>query len=376
MRILDRYVLQKFLLPFVYCFFGFIAIWFIFDLSDNLQDFMQGKVGFTVLLKYYHSQVPEIMVLSLPFCALLALLYSLTAMSRTNEIISMLGAGQSVVRVLIPLFIVGVLLTGVSMYFNYESVPHAAMIKKQMLREIKRGKAITTGLSGHLFRNRQDARTWFIRRMTVEDKRLLDVEVLQEDENQNIRKIWYAGSAIFEPNAKDWSLGRGKYVELNEEGRVTKSEFFDNLVISGWSETPWRISSSVMDPDYLSVSELHDYLEFNSDFPQKWLAPYQTHLHYRWALPWMCFLAFLIAAPLGIVYSRRGILGVVALAIGLFIILFLSSYLFIALGKGNRIPPFVAGWTPLIVFFGVGLTLLWYRSTNRDLPKIKLPWMS
>jgi hypothetical protein len=27
-------------------------------------------------------------------------------------------------------------------------------------------------------------------------------------------------------------------------------------------------------------------------------------------------------------------------------------------------------------FFVVGLMLLWYRSTNRDLPKIKLPWMS
>jgi lipopolysaccharide export system permease protein len=374
MRILDRYVLQKFLLPFVYCFFGFIAIWFIFDLSDNLQDFLQGKVTIPLLLKYYKSQIPEIMVLSLPFCALLALLYSLTAMSRTNEIISMLGAGQSVIRVLVPLFIVGLLLTGVSMYFNYESVPHAAMIKKQMLREIKRGKAITTGLSGHLFRNRQDCRTWFIRRMTVEDKRLLDVEILQEDDKQNIVKIWYAGSAVFEPISKNWSLGRGKVVELNEEGRVIKSEFFDNLVIPGWSETPWRISSSVMDPDYLSVGELKDYLNFNADFPDKWLAPYRTHLHYRWALPWLCFLAFLIAAPLGIVYSRRGILGVVALAIGLFVFLFLSSYLFIALGKGSRIPPFVAAWVPLMAFFLVGLMLLWYRSTNRDLPKIKLPW--
>jgi lipopolysaccharide export LptBFGC system permease protein LptF len=157
---------------------------------------------------------------------------------------------------------------------------------------------------------------------------------------------------------------------------VTKSEFFDDLVVSGWSETPWRISSSVMDPDYLSVNDLRDYLKFNSDFPDKWLAPYRTHLHYRWALPWICFLAFLIAGPLGIVYSRRGILGVVALAIGLFVVLFLSSYLFIALGKGNRISPFVAAWGPLIFFFLVGLVLLWFRSTNRDLPKIKLPWMS
>ncbi|HRJ73972.1 MAG TPA: LptF/LptG family permease, partial [Terrimicrobiaceae bacterium] len=110
MRILDRYVLQKFLLPFIYCFFGFIAIWFIFDLSDNLQDFLQGKADLGVLLTYYKSQIPQIVVISLPIGTLLALLYSLTAMSRSNEIISMLGAGVSVTRILVPLFFVGLVL--------------------------------------------------------------------------------------------------------------------------------------------------------------------------------------------------------------------------------------------------------------------------
>jgi lipopolysaccharide export LptBFGC system permease protein LptF len=43
MRILDRYLLQKCLLPFVYCFIGSIAIRFIFDVSGNLQDFLKGK---------------------------------------------------------------------------------------------------------------------------------------------------------------------------------------------------------------------------------------------------------------------------------------------------------------------------------------------
>ena len=66
MRILDRYVLQKFFLPFMYCVLGFIAIWFIFDLSDNLPDFLQGKVGFDILTEYYKSQIPEIIVVSMP----------------------------------------------------------------------------------------------------------------------------------------------------------------------------------------------------------------------------------------------------------------------------------------------------------------------
>jgi lipopolysaccharide export system permease protein len=120
MSILDRYILKKFSVPFLYCFGGFIGIWFIFDLADNLQDFIQGSATFEMLVSYYASQVPEIIIIALPLGTLLALLYSLSAMSRSNEIISMLGSGRSVVRILVPLMVVGVVLTGVTAFFNYE----------------------------------------------------------------------------------------------------------------------------------------------------------------------------------------------------------------------------------------------------------------
>ena len=376
MRILDRYVLQKFFLPFVYCVLGFIAIWFIFDLSDNLPDFLQGKVGFDILTEYYKSQIPEIIVVSLPIGALLALLYSLTAMSRSNEIISMLGAGVSVTRVLVPLMLVGALLVAITAYFNYESAPHAAMIKKRMLRDIKRGKTSEVGLTGHLYRNREDLRTWFMRKIYADSQRLIDVQIVQQDSEGNIIKQWYAREAHYNAITQSWNLDRARYVEIGLDGRISTSQLLDDLEIQGWRETPWRIASSVMNPDYLSVPELEDYLAYNQDFPEVRLAPYRTQLHYRWALPWVCLLVVFIAAPLGIVYNRRGILGGVALAIGLFFSLVFFSSLFVALGKGNRIAPWVATWAPMAVYFLIGLGLLWFRSTNRELPKLRLPWTS
>ena len=160
---------------------------------------------------------------------------------------------------------------------------------------------------------------------------------------------------------------------MNPNGDITKSELKDTLNIDGWNETPWRILSSVMNPEFLAVSELQDYLTYNSDFPEKRLAAYRTHLYYRWALPWFCLVVVFLAAPMGIVYSRRGILGGVAVAISLFFSLVFMSSLFIALGKGQRISPFTAAWGPVIFFFLIGLVLLWYRSTNRDFPKLKIP---
>jgi lipopolysaccharide export LptBFGC system permease protein LptF len=52
------------------------------------------------------------------------------------------------------------------------------------------------------------------------------------------------------------------------------------------------------------------------------------------------------------------------------------SHLFIAFGNAGRISPFTAAWGPIIVFFVAGLYLLWLRSTNRDLPKIRLPGLT
>jgi len=373
MKILDRYVLTKFALPFVYCLFGFIAIWFIFDLSDNLPDFLQGKASVEFLLAYYKSQIPEIIVISLPIGALLALLYSLTAMSRTNEIISMLGAGLSVTRILMPLFAVGLLLVGVTAYFNYEQAPKAAMLKKQMIKDVKRDKPKEPGLTGHLYRNREDLRTWYMKRIEQGRNQLYEVQIVQQNAEDDITAQYYARDAVYIPDTKQWVLYRGMYVEMDKERRETSKEMFEDKVLEGWKETPWRIASSVMNPDYLSVPELKDYLLFNHDFPEARLAPYRTQLAYRYALPWVCLLVIFLAAPMGIVYSRRGILGGVAIAIGLFFSLVFVSSLFIAFGKGNRIPPVAAAWGPLVVYFGIGLWLLWYRSTNRDLPKFKIP---
>jgi lipopolysaccharide export LptBFGC system permease protein LptF len=143
--------------------------------------------------------------------------------------------------------------------------------------------------------------------------------------------------------------------------------------MDGWSETPWRIASSMLNADFLSVEELNDYLKYNSDFPVSRLAPYLTHWHYRWAMPTICFLVIFVAAPCAIVYSRRGVLGGVATAIGMFFSLVFVSLVFIALGKGNRVSPVVAAWGPMFVFFLIGLFMLWMKSTNRDMPKLKMP---
>ena len=140
MKLLDRYVLRNFLEPFFICFFGFLSIWLIFDLTDNGSDLVQAKASMKTIGMFYVTQLPQIVLISLPVGLLLATLFSLSSMSRRNEIISMLTAGRSVPRVLLPLIVVGVIASAFLGWLNYELAPHAEAIKKSALEQISRGR--------------------------------------------------------------------------------------------------------------------------------------------------------------------------------------------------------------------------------------------
>jgi len=78
---------------------------------------------------------------------------------------------------------VGLVLSAATAYFNYESAPHAAEIRKQMLSDIKRGKKRDFKIKGHLFRNRVDMRTWYVNSFNVKKGTLKGIQIIQQNEN-------------------------------------------------------------------------------------------------------------------------------------------------------------------------------------------------
>jgi lipopolysaccharide export system permease protein len=371
MQILDRYILVRVLQPFLYCVLGFVSIWLVFDLSENAPTFLENKAPVWRVVEFYLLRVPEIILMSLPVGLLLAILYTFTQMSRRNEIISILGSGRSVLRLLAPLIILGLLLTGLATALNYSAAPHAGAVKKDILQEISSGEDLERqAIRGHLFRNHEDRRFWHIGRLNPSIERLSSVMILQQDNAGRLQRNYYAQNATYDHATRTWRLDKGKVVDFTPEGDVAEQRWFEILRLRNFSETPWRISSSVLDANFLSVPELREYLANNAHFTPARLAPYRTQLAYRWALPWGCLLAVLIAAPLGIIYSRRGLMGSITTAILLFFFLVLSSSIFLALGKGFRIDPVLAAWGPVVFFGGIGFLMLWMRSTNREVPGI------
>ena len=372
MTILDRYVIRSFLQPYLYCIIGFLSIWLIFDISDNSSTLFEGHVSLAEVGGFYFSQLPQVLVILLPVALLLALLFCLGKMSRANEIVSMLTAGISVPRVLLPLMVVGLLTTGLVLALNYSLAPHAELSRKVFFDNINRGGPRQVRISGQIFRNRTNNRTWFIAHFQPNSNKFEGVQVIQQDEHDNIVKNYLANSANYDPAIKVWHFELTKIVQYDAAGNITHEEFLPTLAIPGWTETPYRLGSANVRAEFLGVPELREYLRFNSDFPETLLAPFHTQLQYRLALPWTCLVVVFMAAPLGIGFSRRGILAGVAIAIVLVFSMNFLIHLFLALGEGDRISPLVAAWMPNVLFAAVGLYLLHLRATNRETPSFNL----
>jgi LPS export ABC transporter permease LptG len=370
MRRLDRYVVRYFLQAYLYCIAGFTSIWFIFDVSDNISTFLDQRVSRTLILEYYLSQIPQILVILLPVALLLALLFSLGRMSRSNEIVSMLTSGVSLPRILAPLLLIGLLTTAASTALNYSMAPHGEYAHKRLLED-PASRRQQLGLTAQIFRNRTDNRTWFIQQFLPGENVFHTVHIVQQDANDNIVTSYLVTQALYHPETHAWEFQQSKVVHYDEAGNITSTQpYIDSLMITDWSETPFRLSSANVRAEHLSVPELRDYLQFNSDFPVTLLAPFATHLEYRIALPWTCAVVALIAGSLGVGYSRRGILSSVAAAILLVFAMNFVMHLFLALGEGARIPNWAAAWTPNFIFGAIGLILLYYRSTNREPPRL------
>ena len=120
-RLLDRYLLRELLVPLGVCLGGFFIFWTAFNLLGDLPDFQRQQLRFRDVVAYTMAGVPEQLNTVLPVGLLLALLYTLTQLTRHHELTAMRAAGVSLGRIILPYLMVG-LVGSVTLYALNERV--------------------------------------------------------------------------------------------------------------------------------------------------------------------------------------------------------------------------------------------------------------
>ena len=111
---LDQYIIHQFTIILCLSVFGFVSIFLIVDLIENLDRFMDNKVPFYVVAQYYGYSLPYFISIGLPMSVLLSTVFSLGTMVKKNEWTAIKASGISLYRITIPLMLSGLFLSGVS----------------------------------------------------------------------------------------------------------------------------------------------------------------------------------------------------------------------------------------------------------------------
>ena len=105
-KLLDGYILRKFLGTFVFTLGLFTVITVVFDISEHIDNFLKNHNTLNeIVFKYYAGFIPFYLNLLSPLINFLAVIYFTAKMANQTEIVPILSGKASFMRFLRPYFI-------------------------------------------------------------------------------------------------------------------------------------------------------------------------------------------------------------------------------------------------------------------------------
>ena len=92
---LDKYLLSQFFTVLSMSLLGFLAIFLVVDLIENLDRFVDNGVPVMVTITYYLYTIPWFISVALPMSMLISTVFSIGMMVKRNEWTAMKSTGIS-----------------------------------------------------------------------------------------------------------------------------------------------------------------------------------------------------------------------------------------------------------------------------------------
>ena len=106
MKLLDLYILKKFLTSFFFVVILLVTVIVVIDITERLDDFISSPAAFSeVLFDYYLNFIPYIANMLSPITVFISTVFVTARLAAHTEIIAILSSGVSFKRFLVPYFI-------------------------------------------------------------------------------------------------------------------------------------------------------------------------------------------------------------------------------------------------------------------------------
>ena len=359
-NILDRYVIRKYLAIFALIFIGLISVSIIVTFFERIDNVYAHDKPLSLFFQYIWARVPEFAFFILPVTALTTTLLALGILTKFNEVTAMKACGISLYRIIFPIIFMALVTSLSAFYLQERIMPRANTKAEEIWNRINDYPS-----RSYSYLNRH----WVLGR---EKDRIYHYDFFDPG------RAAFSRLSVFDIDLATWSLAGRTYAEkavlVGETLRLTggwsrrfSGDMAEGFRTSGEAEMPgverkdyflkeWK------EPSQMTLAELRAYTadvaEMGFDTTR-----FRVDLHGKIAFPFVCLVMTLLGIPFAFTMGRKGALVGIGLSVTIAMIYWGAIGVFRSLGYVNYLAPFLAAWTPNLVFGLAGIYLLFRLRT-------------
>ncbi len=351
MKILDRYILRQFLGTFVLLVAALPFLFLITDLTDNLDRYLGRGIPLRVVGVSYVYFLPQLVFWGFPVAGLIATVFTISGMTRHQEITAAKAGGVSFYRLAAPLVFVAAVLSVVAVGIG-EIVPASNLRRAEILGEREQ---ITSPYRLNFVFRTENGRTLAANRINAQAQVMDQVMIEGWSSDGSMRINHSATSATWEEHV-GWTLRDGYVRWFPEEGEPV-AFYFTAMRIPDLQERPEEFLTDAKQPDEMQYGELKKFIR-TVERSGADSSRFRVNLAQRISLPIALFVIVLFGAPLATTSSRGGPAFGVGISLAVTMIYLMMFKVGEAMGESGAAHPLIAAWTPNVVFLIAALALL------------------
>lgn len=354
LKIIDRYIIGKFLGTFFFCLVLILTIAVVFDFAEKIDNFMEKEAPVeAIIFDYYLNFIPYFATLFSPLFVFISVIFFTSKMAANTEIIAILNSGMSFRRMMLPYFLSALVIALFTYLLTNFVIPKANLNRINFEDKYYRA---TTKRAPVMNIHRQVYKNVLVYMESFNP-------ISQAGRNFTIEKFDEDGrlESKLSGNMVRYDTALSKWVVLNyyqrkitdKEDILTRGDRIDTALII----TPSDLSMGPGFVGTMTYDELNTYVGQLKLQGSDELKLFLIEKYRRFANPFAVFILTLI----GVSLSSRKARGGIGMNIGIGLGLSFSYILFMQFAsqfslKGD-LGPMLAMWIPNILYTLVALVL-------------------
>ena len=358
LRTLDRYIIRQFLGTFFFMLVTIMMIAVVFDISEKTEDFARMTATTTEIVRdYYLNFIVYYANLFSGLFIFLAVLLFTSRLAHRTEIIAMLSSGVSFPRIMWPYFLASTFLAILSLVINHQVLPAANKVRLAFEEAHIRAVYFVDGKHHH--REIAPGTIAYVESFGAKEKTGYRFGLEQWKDGELVRKL-QADRARYDSVAGTWRI-TDYSMRIFEDGRerIIRGHEMDTLIPLKPTDMGQRWEQSMA----MGWSELNAYIASKKAQGDGSIMPYLIEKHQRTSYPFATYVFALIGVSIASRKVRGGTGLHIALGVLLVMLYVFAMKLTTVAATNAGLDPFIAVWTPNVLFGLIGIWI--YRKAPK-----------